>query len=373
MTFTTLFIDKGGIKKNIPGFSEKFPASEFGFWGEYSLLDFALYNILPEKSFFICEKDIRKSINNVLAKWDDRNYDFFPYSSDYEYVIEFIRRIDDDIIVFYDIDFAAVLEKNEFKKALEEFKAKRTGKIVKVSVNTVPVDIYIADKKLLEKHADSMKNRIKNDSNIFDFILDEILANGFDEIVDLKGDILFNRSISQIFRNNISLLNNEKSDLMETFMQITPAPAEKDSVIADKGSVVNSIISSNSRIEGFVENSVIFSGVTVKQNCVIRNSVIMNGNHIGKNVCIENSIIMPNLRQMGSNSNIQEKCIIGGKTSKAKNSEFPEQIKGGMTVIGMNCSVPTKFTAEPGSLIGADISFARLKEIKKIKKSGSVL
>ena len=99
----------------------------------------------------------------------------------------------------------------------------------------------------------------------------------------------------------------------------------------------------------------------------------MNGNQIGKNVCIENSIVLPNLRQTGSNSNIQDKCIIGGKASKAKNSEYPDQIKDGMTVIGMNCSIPSKFTAEPGSLIGADISSARLKEIKKIKKCGSVI
>ncbi len=77
MTFTTLFIDKGGIKKDIPGFSDSFSASEFGFWGEYSLLDFALFNTGAGKGIFICEKEIRKNINNVLFKWDEKNYKFF--------------------------------------------------------------------------------------------------------------------------------------------------------------------------------------------------------------------------------------------------------------------------------------------------------
>ena len=372
MTFTALFIDKGGIKKDIPGFSENFSASEFGFWGEYSLLDFALYNIESDKCFFICEKEMRKSINNVLMKWDEKKYDFFPYESDYDNFSDFISRIDDEVIVFYDLSFGAVLRKNEFREIAENFNIHKNGKIIKVSINEIPVDIYIADKNCLEKQIDSMKNRITKETNIFDFILNEILANSFDEIINLKGDVLFNRSISQIFKNNISLLNIEKSEIMESFMNNTPDPVEKDSVITARGSVVNSIISSNSKIEGYVENSVIFSGVTVKQNCTIKNSVIMNGNHIGKNVSIENSIILPNLKQSGSNSNIQDRCIIGGR-SKVKNTKYPEQIREGMTVVGMNSSVPPKFTAEPGSLIGADISLSQLKEIKKIKKSGSVL
>lgn len=372
MTYTALFIDKGGIKKDIPGFSEKFSSSEFGFWGEYSLLDFALYNIDSDKCFFICEKEMRKSINNVLMKWDEKKYEFFPYNSDYDNFSEFIDRIDDEVIVFYDLSFGAVLQKNEFRKITENFKNNKKAEILKVSINEIPVDIYIADKSTVENQIDSMKNRIMKETNIFDFIMNEILANSFDEIINLNGDVLFNKSISQIFKNNISLLDIEKSDIMESFMNNTPDPVEKDSVITSKGNVVNSIISSNTRIEGFVENSVIFSGVTVKQNCVIKNSVIMNGNQIGKNVCIENSIVLPNLKQSGSNSNIQDRCIIGGK-SKAKNSKYPEQITEGMTVIGMNSSVPPKFTAEPGSLIGADISLSLLKEIKKIKKSGSVL
>ncbi len=373
MTFTTLFIDKGGINKDIPGFSEIFSASELGFWGEYSFLDFSLYNVNSIQNIFICEKEIRKCISNVMLKWDERRFDFFPYRSDLDSVESFLRKIEDDILVFYNINFAAAVEENEVRNAVKDFADRKSGKIEKISVNSIPVDIYIADKKTVLKNLDSMQNRIKPETNIFDFILEEILATEFENMIDIKGDILFNNSISQFYNNNIALLNRNSSDLMESFMKNTPPPHEKDSVIGRKGDVVNSIISSNSRIEGYVENSVIFSGVNIKQNSVIRNSVIMSGNQIGKNVNIENTLILPNFKNPVNISNIQDKCIIGANKSKARNSDYPEQIKEGLTVVGMNSIIPSKFVAEPGSLIGADVISTRLKELKKIKKSGSVV
>ena len=372
MNFTTLFFDKGGIKKDIPGFTEYFSSSELGFWGEYTFLDFALFIINPDKSFFICDREIRKNINNILMKWDEKNYDFFTYQNDFDTVKNFLNKIEDEIIIFYDINFAAVAETDELKKAVDDFADDKKETISKISINSVPVDIYIADKNYLVQQMDILRNRIQSDSYVFDFIIEEILATGFEEIRDLKGEILFNSSVNQFLINNLSLLNKEAGDIMDDFMKYTPPPHEKESFIGKKGEVVNSVISSNSRIDGYVENSVIFSGVTVKQNAVIKNSVIMNGNQIGKFVNIENSIILPNLKQQGNNSNIQDRSIIGGK-SRVKNKDYPEHIFGGITVIGMNSTIPVKFVAEPGSLIGADVTAARLKELKKVKKSGSVI
>ena len=373
MNCTTLFIDKGGIRKNIPGFSDFFSVSELGFWGEYSFLDFALYNIKSENVFFICEKEIRKNINSTLLKWDEKNYDFFPYKSDIDSVKDFLNSIEDDVLIIYDINFAAAAAEDGITKAVNDFVENKSVLIEKLSINSIPVDIYITDKKILIEQIDSMRNRMPSGTAVFDYITDEILATGFERIRDIDGDVLFNSTVKQIYKSNISLVEGGSSEIMESFMQNTPAPIEKESSIGKKGEVKNSIISSNSKIEGYVENSVIFSGVTVKPDTIIKNSVIMNGNQIGKNVNIENVLILPNNKQTGSNSNIQDKSIIGGKSSKVKNKDYPDQINSGITVVGMNSTIPAKFVAEPGSLIGADILLSRLKEIKKIKKSGSVV
>ena len=373
MDFATLFIDKGGMKKNIPGFSESFSFAELGFWGEYSFFDFALYNIRTESKYIVCEKELRKNINSILQKWDDKSTDFILYNSDVDSVKDILEKIEEDILIIYNINFAAVTSDKNIINVTENYKEKNEKGIVKLSINSVPVDVYISDRHSLIKHIDNMRNRIPSGTAVFDFIIDEILETGFDRIVDIDGKMLFNSSANQFFENNISLIKEKKSVLIESFLRLTPSPIEKESFIGKKGEVVNSIISSNSRIDGYVENSIIFANVIIKPNAEVINSVIMNGNQIGKNVTVENSLIFPNYKQTGNNSNIQDRSVIGGKSRKLRNSDYPEQIINGMTVIGMNSSIPAKFTAEPGSLIAADIPAARLKELGKIKKSGSVI
>lgn len=373
MDFATLFIDKGGMRKNIPGFSESFSFAELGFWGEYSFFDFALYNIRTESKYIVCEKELRKNINSILQKWDEKTADYILYSSDFDSVNEFINKIEEDILIIYTINFAAVTKENSIINEVENYLKSNEKGIEKISVDSIPVDVYITDRQYLLKQIESMKNRIPAGTAVFDYITDEILETGFDRIADIDGEILFNSSAGQFFENNISLISEKKSAFMESFLRLTPPPVEKESFIGKKGEVLNSIISSNSRIDGYVENSVIFSNVTVKRNAEVINSVIMSGNQIGKNVTIENTLILPNYKQTGSNSNIQDKSVIGGKSRKLSNSDYPEQINNGITVLGMNSSIPVKFSAESGSLIGADIPAARLKEIGKIKKSGSVL
>ena len=53
----------------------------------------------------------------------------------------------------------------------------------------------------------------------------------------------------------------------------------------------NSLVASGCIINGTVENSVLFKGVFVGNNCVIRNSVILNDVYIGDNTHIENCIV----------------------------------------------------------------------------------
>ena len=373
MSYTALFFDKGGIRKMIPGFSEVFSMSELSFWGEYSFIDFAFYNLQSNNKYIICEKEIRKSINTLVQKWDEKNIDYILYNSDIETIIEIIEKIEEDTLIFYDINFAALLDQDFLNKKIDEYEKNDVKDIWKISINSVPVDIYIARKKYFMDTLKKNRNIFKDTARHFDIILDEIFTTNLSDIIDIEGKILFNRSVSQFFDNNLSLLFSENDCFMKSFLRFTPPPLEKESVIGKKGEVKNSIISSNTIIEGYVENSVIFSNVIVKSNTEIRNSVIMNGNQIGKNVLIENSLIFPNYRQTGNNSNIQDKCIIGGKSRKAKNIDFPEHIKDGLTMIGMNSSLPRNFIAEPGSLIGADIASVRLKNIEKIKRNGTIL
>ncbi len=55
--------------------------------------------------------------------------------------------------------------------------------------------------------------------------------------------------------------------------------------------VKNSLVSSGSIINGYVENSLIFKNVFVGENCVIKNSIVLNDVYLGDNVHLENCIV----------------------------------------------------------------------------------
>ena len=55
--------------------------------------------------------------------------------------------------------------------------------------------------------------------------------------------------------------------------------------------VKNSIISSGCIINGTIEDSVIFKGAFIGNNCYIKNAIILNDVYIGDNTHIENCIV----------------------------------------------------------------------------------
>ena len=80
-------------------------------------------------------------------------------------------------------------------------------------------------------------------------------------------------------------------------------PVRPAQYIGEGGEVTNSLIVEGCIVNGKVENSVLFQGVQVGKNTVIRDSVIMTNAKIGDNVVIEKAIV-------GSNAIIRKDCKI---------------------------------------------------------------
>ena len=55
---------------------------------------------------------------------------------------------------------------------------------------------------------------------------------------------------------------------------------------SENAQVRNSLIADGCRVEGTVENSILFRGVTVAPGAVVRNAVVMQSSSIGKNACL---------------------------------------------------------------------------------------
>ncbi len=379
MHITSLFIDRGYFnKKNIPGFSSEFSLSAFPFWGEYNFLDFAYYNtILPIdnteiRRLLLCNKNVKKNAFASLSRWDDAMAEILSIDSEMDFVSELASLLAGDYVLLYDINHASLISETGKKKILEITESLDSDEIVKLSINNVPVDIYLSPVnhfiELLEKN----RNLMEKEKKFIETLVDEIMIGCFDQTINVEGNVYFNSTITQFYENNIALLYDGESNLMNNFLAAAPEPAEKDSFINKNSMVINSIISSNVKIEGYVENSIIFSDVVIKNNAKIINSVILNGNQIGKDVLISNALVFPNSKNPGSISNIQEKSVIGGNSKKAVNISYPDQIYNGLTFLGANPNTPKNFSIEPGGYMGADIPSVKLKKNNKIARNGSL-
>ena len=99
-------------------------------------------------------------------------------------------------------------------------------------------------------------------------------------------------TVQEYFKRSMDLLDTKVYD--ELFERAPVMTKVQDSVPTKymKGaSVKNSLIPAGCVIEGTVEDSILFRGVTVGKGAVVKNSIIMQSCVLGDGACIENAII----------------------------------------------------------------------------------
>ncbi len=103
-------------------------------------------------------------------------------------------------------------------------------------------------------------------------------------------------SIRQYYKCNMELLNPDLRYqlLIENGKVYTKVKDETPAKYNEEAEVRNSIVGDGCIIEGTVENSVLFRGVTVKRGAVIRDSIVMQGSCIEENASIQYVILDKN-------------------------------------------------------------------------------
>jgi glucose-1-phosphate adenylyltransferase len=104
-------------------------------------------------------------------------------------------------------------------------------------------------------------------------------------------------TVKSLWEANMDLLNEESTlNLFDNDWKIyTVNPNQPPQYISPEAIVKESLINEGCTIEGFVEKSVLFHGVSVGKGSVIKESVIMSDAKIGKNVRIEKAIVPSNI------------------------------------------------------------------------------
>lgn len=113
--------------------------------------------------------------------------------------------------------------------------------------------------------------------------------------------------------------------------------------VGNNASIENSMIAEGSSVDGSVDFSILFAGVTVEEGATVNYSIIMPGTVIKSGAVIEYAIV-------GSDCVIESGAHIG---------KSPEQVENrddwGIAVVGHNVTVSEGKSVEPKQIIGENI------------------
>ena len=180
-------------------------------------------------------------------------------------------------------------------------------KPIKAKSTKASMGIYIFNWKVLREFLIMDENDKLSENDFGKNIIPKMLESNINLFAyPFKGYWKDVGTIRSLWEANMDLLNIEnKLNLYDNNWKIysenIASPAQ---YIGNNSEINESLVVEGCIIEGNVEHSVIFQGVKIGKNSIIKNSVIMNNTIIEDNVIINKAII-------GSNAKINRNCNIG--------------------------------------------------------------
>lgn len=230
------------------------------------------------------------------------------YKMDYDKMLNFHKeqKADATIAVFeVPLDEAnrfGIMNTNE-DNTIYEFEEKPTNP----KSNLASMGIYIFNWSELKKYLkeDQLNNNSSNDFG--KNIIPSMLNNGKRMIAyPFKGYWKDVGTVESLWQANMDLLDESNQlDIHDNSWKIYSVnPTMPPQYVGSEAKVKNSLIVEGCTIMGEVTNSVLFPGVHIGKNTVVKDSVIMAHTKIGDNIIINKAII-------GSNVTVRKNSIIG--------------------------------------------------------------
>ncbi|MFL0168645.1 glucose-1-phosphate adenylyltransferase [Clostridium beijerinckii] len=172
--------------------------------------------------------------------------------------------------------------------------------------NLASMGIYIFNWKTLKKYLreDESDKTSKNDFGMN--IIPSMLSNGNKMVAyPFKGYWKDVGTIDSLWEANMDLIREDNElDLHDEEWKIYSVnPVRPAQYIGENAKVSNSLVVEGCVVNGQVENSILFQGVQIGKNSVVRDSIIMTDAKIGDNVVIEKAIV-------GSGAIVRKDCKI---------------------------------------------------------------
>ena len=357
----------------MPGFAAGYPFALLPFWGNNCLVDFAVGNFTSSRdtSVTIVLDEANRGLALALASRYRRP--LIPVPVLEAGLAELAARVaaeESEFIVLASLSSVCVFDPRALLDLLPS-----GGDIVKLAIQKTPVEMYVARRDALARLFAAHAVRARRGGRVRDYLFNDILFSAIDLIEDLPGELLFQNDLMEFYRRNIWAIANCEGESFNRILSRLPPLAEpsKESRVSEKGSLKDSILASGVEVEGSVEGSILFPGVLVRRGAFVSNSVVLNGNRIGAGSAVHNALLLPYVTDAPrTGPNIGDNCLVGAKSSAAKNSDFPSQIRDGIALVGMNVDLPNGFKAEAATYIGPGVSPAALRKLKVLRRGASL-
>ncbi len=113
-----------------------------------------------------------------------------------------------------------------------------------------------------------------------------------------------------------------------------------------------SLVANGCTLEGRVERSVLFPGVTVSRDAVVRDSIVMHDTYVGAGATVDRAILDKRV-VVGAGA------VVGKGEASVPNRACPEHLSSGLVLVGKGARLPEGLGVGRNARIGADVPAER--------------
>ena len=175
-------------------------------------------------------------------------------------------------------------------------------------------------------------------------------------------------TVQAYWQANLSLLaENPALDLYDQEWVVHTRSQERaPAKIGPKAQVSGNLLSNGCRVDGTADRSILSPGVYVAEGAIVRDSVLLNDTVIESGALVDRCIIDKNVR-------VGAEAQVGDSDDNTSNTDMPEQINTGITLIGKDSEIPAKMVIGRNVVVHAfskDRAFGRRKKVASGKSLG---
>lgn len=361
----------------MPGFIDGCVLATFPLLANWVIADFALASLRGSCSRvrFVVDGDAKALAASLAGRWKGRPAEIHLLEGGLPGLLRLLASDGAEQVIVGALSSAWLLD----AAAPSALVAAAGGSIAKASLQRTPIELYACRRDRLITVLEAAGTRLAKARRCRELLFDGTLTGAIEVIEELPGTLLFHNDPTDLHRRTLALASHAPAALPDVSRMPEPADLPREARIAERARVVSSWIAPGAEIEGTVEGSVVFPGASVRRGSRVLNSVLMNGTIVGSGATIQNTLVLPHgppdgVPRSGARAapTIGDRCSIGSRTSSAVNLAHPEQIRDGLTVIGMGVELPGGFRAEAGCLIGPGASPSDLRRRKVLRRGQSV-